>query len=208
MRLDRKGFVRMGGVLILTLLISGCSEEQKIKWEVNKQIRRIKSKNVEVRVDAAEALGQIGPAAIMALIQALKDKGDSSVRYWPAKALAQIGPKAKAAVPALAQALKDEDEWVRANAAEALGRIGPEAKAAVPALIQALKNEDVLRVRWGAAEALGQIGPAAKQAVPALAQALKDIEDSYSPYFRESAVEALEKINIEAEATEDAKFDF
>ena len=114
----------------------------------------------------------------------------------------------KAAVPALAQALKDEDEWVRANAAEALGRIGPEAKAAVPALIQALKNEDVLRVRWGAAEALGQIGPAAKQAVPALAQALKDIEDSYSPYFRESAVEALEKINIEAEATEDAKFDF
>ena len=208
MRLDRKGFVRMGGVLILTLLISGCSEEQKIKWEVNKQIRRIKSKNVEVRVDAAEALGQIGPAAIMALIQALKDKGDSSVRYSSGKALGQIGPKAKAAVPALAQALKDEDEWVRANAAEALGRIGPEAKAAVPALIQALKNEDVLRVRWGAAEALGQIGPAAKQAVPALAQALKDIEDSYSPYFRESAVEALEKINIEAEATEDAKFDF
>jgi len=141
MKLDKKGCVKMEGVLILTLLISGCSEEQKIKWEVNKQIRRIKSKNVEVRVDAAEALGQIGPAAIMALIQALKDKGDSSVRYWSAKALGQIGPKAKAAVPALAQALKD-------------------------------------------------------------------IEDSYSPYFRESAVEALEKINIEAEATEDAEFDF
>ena len=44
MRLDRKGFVRMGRLLILTLLISGCSEEQKVKWEVNKQIRRLKSK--------------------------------------------------------------------------------------------------------------------------------------------------------------------
>ena len=44
MRLDRKGFVRMGRLLILTLLISGCNEEQRIKWEVNKQIRRLKSK--------------------------------------------------------------------------------------------------------------------------------------------------------------------
>ena len=33
MRLDRKGFVRMGRLLILTLLISGCSEEQRVKWD-------------------------------------------------------------------------------------------------------------------------------------------------------------------------------
>ena len=44
MRLDRKGFVRMGRLLILTLLISGWSKEQRVKWEVNKQIRRLKSK--------------------------------------------------------------------------------------------------------------------------------------------------------------------
>jgi len=76
------------------------------------------------------------------------------------------------------------------------------------ALIQALKDKGDSSVRYWSAKALGQIGPKAKAAVPALAQALKDIEDSYSPYFRESAVEALEKINIEAEATEDAEFDF
>ena len=59
MRLDRKGFVRMGGVLILALLISGCSEEQKVKWEVNKQVRRLKSKNPEVRGHAVDALVEI-----------------------------------------------------------------------------------------------------------------------------------------------------
>ena len=31
MRLDRKGFVRMGRLLILTLLISGCNEEQRLQ---------------------------------------------------------------------------------------------------------------------------------------------------------------------------------
>jgi len=34
----------MERLLILTLLISGYSEVQRVKWEVNKQIRRLKSK--------------------------------------------------------------------------------------------------------------------------------------------------------------------
>ena len=42
--MDRKCFARMERLLILTLLISGYSEEQRVKWEVNKQIRRLKSK--------------------------------------------------------------------------------------------------------------------------------------------------------------------
>ena len=50
------------------------------------------------------------------------------------------------------------------------------------------------------------IGPEAKAAVPALIQALKDVQWK----VRSQAAEALEKINIEAEAeaTEDAEFDF
>ena len=60
MRLDSKGFVRMGGVLILALLINGCSDKQKVKWEVNEQIRRIKSGNPAVREHTAQALGKWG----------------------------------------------------------------------------------------------------------------------------------------------------
>ncbi len=67
----------------------------------------------------------------------------------------RIGPTAKAAVPALIEALKDPEWDVRSYAAQALGRIGPEAKAAVPALIE-LKHERRF-VRRAADEALRKI---------------------------------------------------
>ena len=98
--------------------------------------------------------------------------------------------------------LKHDYYKVSNSAAEALGKIGPQTKEVVPALIQALKDD--FGPRSSAATALGEIGPDAKEAVPALAEALKD--ENY--YVRENAAEALEKINIEAEATEDAEFDF
>ena len=97
--------------------------------------------------------------------------------------------------------MTDEDYDVRQSAAGALGQIGP---AAVPALIQALKRDEDSWVRMLAATALGAIGPDAKAAVPALIQALTDEHDD----VRGQAAEALEKINIEAEATEDTEFDF
>ena len=60
--------------------------------------------------------------------------------------LVDLGP---AAVPALIEALGDEDAGVRRHAASLLGKIGPGAEAAVPALIAALKDEDG-EVRLGA----------------------------------------------------------
>jgi HEAT repeat protein len=48
--------------------------------------------------------------------------------------LALFGPKAVVAVPALIDALADENGSVRDHAATTLGKIGPGAKAAVPAL--------------------------------------------------------------------------
>ena len=91
--------------------------------------------------------------------------------------MGNIGPKAKASVSALSEALQDEDSSVRVRAASALGSIGPEAKAAVPALIESLKS-NALELRRAAASALGGIGPEAKAAVPALIESLKsnDIE--------------------------------
>src|SRR5262245_39052081 len=53
----------------------------------------------------------------------------AEVRGEAARALGQIGPKAKSAVPALIDALKDKNEGVRNDAAVALGAIGPEARA-------------------------------------------------------------------------------
>ena len=63
---------------------------------------------------------------------------------------------AKDAVPALIQALQDQDSNVRNNAARALGSIGEGAVDAVPALIQLLKDQDEW-VRINAAWALEEI---------------------------------------------------
>src|ERR1700730_16453617 len=76
-----------------------------------------------------------------------------------------LGKIGKAAVPALLEALKDGQ--ARGQAPRALGEIGAPAAAATPALTEFLKGED-LALQLVAAEALGKIGPSAQAAVPAL----------------------------------------
>ncbi|WP_375466462.1 HEAT repeat domain-containing protein, partial [uncultured Nostoc sp.] len=86
-----------------------------------------------VRASAAEALGNLGPAAanyVPDIAQILKDeKVDKYVRASAAEALGNLGPAAANYVPDIAQILKDEkvDKYVRASAAEALGNLGPAA---------------------------------------------------------------------------------
>jgi len=63
---------------------------------------------------------------IAAYVQALKNK-DPLVRKQVARALAELGPKAKAAVPALRAALLDQDAGVQVAAASALEKIDPAA---------------------------------------------------------------------------------
>ncbi|WP_179046560.1 HEAT repeat domain-containing protein [Nostoc sp. TCL26-01] len=77
------------------------------------------------------------------------------------------------AVPALIQALKSQQENIRANAALAIGEIGTKAIAAIPALIEALDDESNA-IQINAAYALGQMGWAAEPAIPSLSQQLKD----------------------------------
>ncbi|MBN2453282.1 MAG: HEAT repeat domain-containing protein, partial [Candidatus Omnitrophica bacterium] len=138
------------------------------KAAVPELIKALGDKNDDVRKNAAEALGRIGQAAkdaVPALVKALGDKNDV-VRKNAAETLGRIGPDAKdavpeliqavddignaaaeaigkiglPAVPALIQALKDKNYFIRDEAAEILGRIGPAAKAAVPAIIQYMLN--------------------------------------------------------------------
>ena len=85
-----------------------------------------------VRRNMAEAQGTIGePTAtqVATLAQTLLHDADDQVRFTAGLSLARLGAQAADAVPALQQALKAENRYVRANAVEALNRIGtPEAK--------------------------------------------------------------------------------
>jgi HEAT repeat protein len=67
-----------------------------------------------------------------------------------------MGPDAKDAIPALIEALKDNDVQVRRTVARALGKIGPAAKSAVPAL-QKVTNDADRQVRDAATLALKRI---------------------------------------------------
>jgi HEAT repeat protein len=94
-----------------------------------------------VRINAVEALGlkPATPRSIAALSRAITDS-DAQVRFSAALSLAQIGPAAEAAVPALQDALHDENRYVPGYAVEALERIGtPEAMRALLPFLKAAR---------------------------------------------------------------------
>jgi HEAT repeat protein len=98
---------------------------------------------------------------------------DAEQRAHAAMILGLMGPEAQVAVPALVEALRDDDPRVRRVIIAALVEIGPAARAAVPALVITLQDRCEL-VRRRAAQELAEIGPAARPAVPALVEALGD----------------------------------
>jgi HEAT repeat protein len=73
----------------------------------------------EVRRGAGTALHQIGPAIIPFLMKALRHE-KSLVREAAARGLYGFAPQAQQAIPALTDALKDSDAFVRQWVATAL----------------------------------------------------------------------------------------
>src|SRR5581483_1141673 len=125
-----------------------------------------------VRVAAALAVWQIAAdAKVIPLLMSTCQKADKFAPTAALAALGRIGPAAKAAMPILADFVKDKKNAMQqALAAAALGRIGSEE--AVDHLIDAL---NVKPGDWRtAAVALGRIGPRAKKAVPHLLLIVQD----------------------------------
>jgi len=128
--------------------------------DVDRLIQDLANPSSEKRMDAATALGELGPrasAAVPALTAALRDQ-DSYVRNFAANALGAVGPAAATAVPELINSLHDADESVSQSAQRALGGIGPAAKTAIPELIVLLKTWQSSAAESPAAFALIRIG--------------------------------------------------
>ncbi|MSS72237.1 MAG: phytanoyl-CoA dioxygenase [Candidatus Latescibacteria bacterium] len=100
-----------------------------------------------------------------------------------------LGAAGEPAISPLAEALRSNDEPTRLSATYGLGIVG---ETALPPLSDALKHEDE-QVRACAAYAVGDIGPDAAEAVSALAEAL--LKDP-SPWVRHHAAEALGTIAL------------
>jgi len=83
---------------------------------------------------------------------------ESIARIQAIHTLQERKSEAETIVPALSEALKDENIYVRRDAARALGSFGEEAKSAIPALQDALRDREA-SVRTAAAKALARIDP-------------------------------------------------
>jgi HEAT repeat protein len=138
-------------------------------------------------VPALNALAESGDSGIAVLVEELKNE---KARYWACLALAEAGPKAKAALPELSKLAESKEPEMRMQAVITLGEIGPDAKAAVPAIVKALDDKQP-SVRYAAAYAAGKIG--AKDATAKLTKELA----SEDHFLKMVSSWSLAKINPE-----------
>lgn len=137
-------------------------------WVAAKRyVRALSADRPELRMTAANALGDVGDGSVVpALVDALDDS-DLRVRARAAHALGQIGdPRA---VDPLAARLEADDEMLRRAAADALGSLATDR--ALAALLDLLED-DTESLRRLAASALGNASSA--EPVAALTAALDD----------------------------------
>jgi hypothetical protein len=143
-----------------------------------------------VALEAAYGLGrQVDEAGASALLHRLRD-GEEMEREMAALALSAAG---SAAVPALRQALSDDDAWLRAMAVDLVGDLGRESLALLPEIGEALDDEDAW-VRHNAAQALEIWGEEAEREQLRLVHALDDSE----PFVRFNALGALMNMRLPA----------
>ncbi len=140
------------------------------------------------------------PSLDTTLIEVLDDT-DESVRSQAPLILWRIGFNSPNVLPALLRTMTDDKyAGVRSNSVIALGHLGqdlkpddPELARIVTALTNALTDDPSENIRSYAANYLGYMGTNASAAKPALVRAT----DDKKPRVRESATEALQKIESE-----------
>jgi HEAT repeat protein len=155
----------------------------------------LRDPNLFVRWAAARTLGKLAPhgadQAVPALARLLPRPEDYSVRLAATNALALYGPAARAAVPALGDAVGKGDIEARVAAMKALEAIGTDAAPALPAIAWGLKDSST-QVRAESARVLGRFGPLAARALPALRKAMTDPAED----VRRAASDAILAIDV------------
>jgi len=152
---------------------------------------------------AEKALGEIAPDLLASSQRQMNQHSDEQIarliqmmreaeypqRYRAVEAVGVFGPAAKAAVPALVEALEGfvprtgillsvSKQSSQRAVAEALAEIGPDARAAVPGLIARLRENSGFHPWF--CRSLGRIGPDAREAAPVL----EDLLQSDSAWVR------------------------
>lgn len=147
-----------------------------------------------VRMRFLHTLADLGKEVVPGLIDALKD---DELSKYACIVLAEIGPEAAEAAPALAERLKSEKRpEVRQQLIMALGAVeSPESVPDLIAIVEDTANES----RIPAAFVLGRLGPAAKQAAAALGKGMDDAD----PVHKMVCAWASVKVSPDDQASKD-----
>ena len=151
-------------------------------------VKSLQGPNRDTRAKAVMQLGLIGSpgdGASAGLLLLLRDK-DVEVRMAALVALEQIGLEGQA-VPALTEALKDQDPLIRRIAVRELGNLGPQARPALPDLAAMLSRVEAAE-RMGVAQALVRIDPENKPAGSFLGALLEDPKTAKETRFRAAEI--------------------
>ena len=188
------------------------SKKKSIQDDIKLLIKGLNDENGLVRRSHAEALAQVGTAALPELINALLNSKNVIQRRAAAKTLKLVGDPA--ALPHLIKALtNDSDSVVQFSAAGAIAIFG---EAAVNHLIIVLENQEYTEMQYGLAawclEFIGAKAPnaikkAAKSkntnvksaAISALEEHIRQSQDQEAIQLVESAInDTAENVQIEA----------
>jgi HEAT repeat protein len=164
-------------ILLILTLCSGCAPKASSKLQYRgKPIRYwetlAENDDPAKRVDAARALGKIGPRGLPALTKMM---GDKEHRVRAAAYLAIMDMKGKKVVPELQELIDGSDQAARDGATKALVQIYVNrGEKGVPKLIELLKDPHVT-VRVQAVRAFVRVDrDSVKTAIPAIKEALGD----------------------------------
>jgi outer membrane protein assembly factor BamB/HEAT repeat protein len=150
---------------------------------------RLVASDPKVRAAAEAALVQ-GGGRSLPLLRRFVNSRNEDLHRETFEILRRTGP---AAIPVLADMLRDARAAIRRSAVDVLIDLAPETEGIQPALRRALSDTDSLVAR-DAARALGALGERAGPSVPALIKALSHGE----PHVRLYAAEALASIGPKA----------
>ncbi len=205
----------------------------EVELAVPTLVEGLKEKNSDLKMQAAHALSLRGlreDEVLPIFLDGLKS-ATASIRRQAIESIQRYGVKAaKAAGPALINALDDADDSVCGQAMAALRIVGAQPKELFPAMVKVLrrkdtslhqaasqiifqvgptaidelvtllKKEDAPGVRLACLQTLAMVGPPAKDALPELVKAL----DDPAARARMTAARALGNIGPAAKNAEDA----
>lgn len=163
---------------------------------IAEMLKQLKDPDWDTRMEAATALGRLGPAAKPAIPNLLDALGDPepAVRMKAIDAFMFMGRDAAETAPRIIPMLKDPNELVRVSAVIALPRVSADPASTVPLLKTAL-SDPAWVVRRRAAIELVHLGAESEATLPVLREGLRDPVPSY----RMEAIGNLVKVAPPAE---------